>query len=275
MWKNLGKIINGEIAFGFFCAGIFWLAVLGFVTSFTPTTAEKEDCYQAAAKSGRDTGECKTFWEQTTSEPIALFTLVLAVANIGMWAATIGLYRGGRNQLQLARDEFLASHRPRLRLKHIWFSTPDGQRSSGFPQANTQLIVNLDIVNTGNSVAYLDHINAIATAIPDGQRLPQRPPYNEPGVPKIALNGSGLASGITFPQIVPLGGAITQQTIDKIRDGSERLYIVGTIAYWWGIDKPKARQTAFCRYLAFEWPPRADDNGRFEIEDDPNYEYQD
>jgi hypothetical protein len=60
-----------------------------------------------------------------------------------------------------------------------------------------------------------------------------------------------------------------------MRIGDGRLYIVGTIEYWWGNDRENLRQTAFCRYLAFEWPPRQDDPGRFEIENDPDYEYQD
>jgi hypothetical protein len=64
VWKKFRRLINGEIAFGFFCAGLFWLALFGWVASFTPTTQEKEACYQAAAQTGHDTSACKSFWEE-------------------------------------------------------------------------------------------------------------------------------------------------------------------------------------------------------------------
>ena len=36
IWKRIGNVINGEIAFGFFCSALFWLAVLGWATSYAP-----------------------------------------------------------------------------------------------------------------------------------------------------------------------------------------------------------------------------------------------
>jgi hypothetical protein len=78
---------KGVMTFAF--TTLFWVAVLGWATSYTPTNTQKEACYQAAAKSGRSTDECKSFWEQTTSQPIALFTLVLALSTVGLWSATI------------------------------------------------------------------------------------------------------------------------------------------------------------------------------------------
>jgi hypothetical protein len=104
MLRCLNKLINGEIAIGFFVAGLFWMAAYGLLVSYTPTTAEKEYCYQAAAKSGHDTRECESFWEKTTSDPIALFTLILAFSTVGLWVATISLYRAGERQLKLAKE---------------------------------------------------------------------------------------------------------------------------------------------------------------------------
>ena len=123
--------LHPEIGLGFLIATLFWIGILGWATSYAPTASEKEACYQAAAKSGRTTEECKSFWEKTTSDPVAMFTLVLAVSTIGLWFATVGLYVGDRRQFKLARDEFISSHRPQLRLKHIWLATPDGQRYFG------------------------------------------------------------------------------------------------------------------------------------------------
>jgi hypothetical protein len=99
----LRRLINGEIALGFLLATLFWIAALGLATSYAPTNPEKEACYQASAKSGRSTEECKTFWEKTTSDPVATFTLVLAFSTVGLWVATIGLYFAGERQLRHAQ----------------------------------------------------------------------------------------------------------------------------------------------------------------------------
>jgi hypothetical protein len=64
---------------------------------------------------------------QATEETIAyynkwlmFFTAILAFATVGLGTATAGLYFAGRRQLILARAEFAASHRPKIRIKHIW-----------------------------------------------------------------------------------------------------------------------------------------------------------
>jgi hypothetical protein len=82
-----------------FGGGVLWWA-----TSYAPSNLEKDACYKAAAKSGRTTEECKSFWEKTTSDPVATFTLVLAISTIGLWGATIALYFAGERQLKIARQ---------------------------------------------------------------------------------------------------------------------------------------------------------------------------
>src|SRR5262249_25348695 len=72
-----------------------------------------------------------TYW-------LTFFTAVLALATIGLGGATIGLYFAGERQLKLAketsdrqaaqiqsqiglaREDFLSTHRPKLRFKHVW-----------------------------------------------------------------------------------------------------------------------------------------------------------
>jgi len=63
--------------------------------------------------------ECKTLWEKTTSDPIALFNLILAFSTVGLWIATISLYRSGKQQFELARQEFIASHRPKIKIHAV------------------------------------------------------------------------------------------------------------------------------------------------------------
>jgi hypothetical protein len=140
MLKWINRLIRGEMALGFYLSSLYWIVVLGWITSFAPTEEQKKECYEAAQKAGRKYEECKTFWEKTTSDPVAMFTLVLAFSTVGLWAATIGLYRAGERQLKLVKDnanqqssdtqatialaraEFLSTHRPRMRLKHAWFT---------------------------------------------------------------------------------------------------------------------------------------------------------
>jgi hypothetical protein len=106
--RLINHLINGEIAIGWTFATLFWIGVLGWATSYDPTNPEKEACYQAAAKSGRSTDECKSFWEQTTSQPVAMFTLVLAGSTIGLWVATgIGIISQSR-QTRIIERAFIS-----------------------------------------------------------------------------------------------------------------------------------------------------------------------
>ena len=157
--RMLRRLINGEIAIGFAGATLLWIAVLGWTTSYAPTDPEKEACYQTAAKSGHNINECKTFWEKTTSDPVVAFTLVLAFSTVGLWIATIGLYFAGERQIKLARetsarqaieterqltfarDEFMSSHRPKIRIKHVWLVSDMWESEA--------IVINVVCVNMG------------------------------------------------------------------------------------------------------------------------------
>src|SRR6266436_5335599 len=58
------------------------------------------------------------WWNHVFDKPdawVALFTGLLFVSTVALWLSTRGLLRATRN-------EFLASHRPRMRLKRVWFT---------------------------------------------------------------------------------------------------------------------------------------------------------
>jgi hypothetical protein len=99
----LRRLTNGEFALAVLVASLFWICVLIYATSYRPSDPQKEGCYQAAEKSGRSTEECKSFWEKTTSDPVAMFTLILAISTVGLWVATFSLYRAGERQIAVAR----------------------------------------------------------------------------------------------------------------------------------------------------------------------------
>lgn len=94
--------LNPEIALGFLVATIFWAAVLGWQASYAPTEKEKQKCYETAKSSGRKTEECKTFWERTTSDPIALYNFGVFVFTGVLGISTIFLWRETRNAAKAA-----------------------------------------------------------------------------------------------------------------------------------------------------------------------------
>jgi hypothetical protein len=98
----LKRLTNGEFVLAMLVASLFWISVIAWATTYAPTDKQKDACYQSAAKAGRGVDECKSFWEKTTSDPIAAFTLVLAVSTVGLWIATIGLYFAGEKQIEVA-----------------------------------------------------------------------------------------------------------------------------------------------------------------------------
>ena len=132
IWKRIGKVINGEIAFGFFCSALFWLAVLGWATSYAPDPEKEKACYQAAAKTGHDTEQCKTLWERTTTDPVALFTLVLSIATVGLWVATLDGIRRQSNETKILQRAYL------------------GTEPRGLRGMNGNVIAHVAFVNRGN-----------------------------------------------------------------------------------------------------------------------------
>jgi hypothetical protein len=195
-----------------------------------------------------------------------IFTVVLAAFTGRLWISTEKLWSVTNQSVRLAQDEFFSSHRPRMRLKHIWLATPDGQRFFGDLQAEAPITARLDIVNNGDAVGRVRVINFVTLTIRHDERLPQRPVYNEPDVRQFRF-GDGVEVGLgrTFTFAASDGRILSDSEIAQIIGGTRRLYFVGTIEYWWG---ENLRQTAFCRYLS-------GGSNRFEIDKDPDYEYED
>jgi hypothetical protein len=217
-----------------------------------------------------------SWWRHVFHQPdayIALFTAVLAISTIALWVSTRNLWKAGRDQLELARSEFISTHRPRMRFKHAWFTGDPLAWRVGRP-----LEVNLEFVNVGRSDALVYMVNYQSIILQKGDRLPQRPPYDE-----IPDSGARITR---FPTIarVPSGvtlhrelcdGIVSQQQVVDIIHGRQTLYLIGTIEY--SDSLMRVRQTAFCRRLTYKtYPPtEITDFGRFEVEKDPDYEYED
>lgn len=85
-----------------------------------------------------------SFWQRTVDDPINLFTFVLAIFTVVLAATSIWQGILTRRSIGLAREEFLATHRPRVRVR--WISGPNSAENdcTGFRVA---------IVNVGDSTA--------------------------------------------------------------------------------------------------------------------------
>jgi hypothetical protein len=213
-------------------------------------------------------------WDNSGHDNVVAFgTILIAIFTYVLYRSTNKLWEAGEKQFVLARAEYLSANRPHIRLKHIWLATPDGQRFFGNLQATTPVTVRLDTVNTGNTTGFVSGINFVTLIVAVGTRLPQRPPYNEPGTPRYIIDNFPLESGKTLTHAASDGLVLNNADIANIIGGTHRLYFIGTVEYWWGSGgrrgiKNNLRQTAFCRYLCGP-------SGRFEKDDDHDYEYQD
>jgi hypothetical protein len=244
----------------------------------TANTQEQEECTALAGPLLLSAAAIVNFLDKHGEAVTGVFTVFLAVFTGRLWWSTDKLWRQTKESVDLARNEFLSSHRPELRLKLIWLASADGQRFDPRLEGGRPITVRLDIVNIGRNAALVYCTNFVAIVLPFGQRLPQRPPYNDEATHqffKTYLGNFRLESGITLQtHATDTRHPPTIEDIREIREGTRRLYCVGVIEY--SDDAGRPRQTAFCRYLTFgSYPPGPRDAGRFQKEKDPDYEYQD
>lgn len=194
---------------------------------------------------------------------VAGFTTVLAVSTIGLWLATVSLQRttnslweAGERQFDLARREFLTTHRPRIRFKHVWLL-------SEF-KYDTPLIGHVTCINSGPADAVIFQYGIKFSLIEMGKLLPVPSQFQH------LRTDITLPSGVSLPfpdtTYIP-----TKSDEENIRSGRARLFFAGFLLYHDGIGN--IRTTAFCRVMPRPGSP--EDNGRLAVFDDPDYEYED
>ena len=212
-----------EIALGFLIATVFWIVVLGWATSYSPSEQEKNSCYQAAEKAGRTHEECKTFWERTTSDPIATFTLVLAISTIGLWVATIGLYVAGERHSERQLRAYVMIESVAIT------GIGDGQKPD----------IHITIKNSGQSPAsHVTHWAKLGfSTFPEmSGPIPERNPNEN-------LPESAMAPGGTVGIITGVDLALNGATIRAIQAETHALYVKGEIRYTDAFGK--SRETDF------------------------------
>jgi hypothetical protein len=217
----------------------------------------------AAAAAGQLTA--RMFELQAT---LLLFLLLLTFALLyqGYWAR--------RGSLAASR-QFALTHRPNLRIRHIW---RQGELAPGAP-----VTVDLLVVNTGLVPAVVKQVRLAMVVLPNGREVPadllslRRKTGIFPviiegeRIAPIVSGGSYLFAGITD------GKALTRKQNDELRDRTSKLYLVGSIEYQ-DIYSSGLRTTGFCRYLAVidqRAVPAFSDVGRFRLVEESEYEFED
>jgi hypothetical protein len=110
-----------EMALGALFASLLWAGIWGWSDSYAPSEKQKQECQEAAQKSGAKTDECKSLWERTTSDPIALYTFgvfiftgVLGVSTLALWQVTRVAAFAAKDSAEIARRSLTELERPWL-----------------------------------------------------------------------------------------------------------------------------------------------------------------
>jgi hypothetical protein len=212
-------------------------------------------------------------WYASPDWWVAIFTGLLFIATSALWIFTWLLWRttrtavrDGTQALKLANDEFIAGHRPRLRVRNIVVEPTRPHHGTKLPPlaANQPVIGQLYISNTGSTDAVI--IESCCVVYWTDRELPMERPYEgKPvfqGWERFRLRAGG-STPETFANLEVLPPDVANSIARG--DGNWQLYVMGWVSYEDAIGTP--RRTAYCRrYRA--------DVGRFRAIDDPDYEHE-
>jgi hypothetical protein len=185
------------------------------------------------------------FIVRTFSDPIAFFTLWIAVFTLVL--AIVSIRQGAQ-----IRREFVATFRPRVAIRELEYVYADEDKEE----------IRYTIVNKGESPATIVSVNLAAFTQSPRIPLPAVPTYNVPTtfVKPIVLN-PGTSVRLTYYAKKPLDRTLLLPGVLL-----QVLFFLGYMDY--KDDNRIPRRIAFCRRYNAE-------TRRFEVVDDPDYEYAD
>jgi hypothetical protein len=188
-------------------------------------------------------------WTAAATVVIALFTIVLAISTTYQARLT-------RKTIELARQEFLSTNRPKIRFKHVWLA------SEFFH--NRPIVGRVTCVNVGTSNATIFEYAMRFLVIKTGKSLPMPSEFQPVRI------GLLLPSGVnhTFDDLTD---TLQKDDIVAIRAGRLQFLFIGYVHY--RDDLGRFRTGAFCRVM--RKPSHPVDPGRLAVFNDPNYEYED
>jgi hypothetical protein len=202
-----------------------------------------------------------------------LFSGVLTVSTIYLWRETRKAAEAGakqakltRKSIKLARQEFTATHRPKLRVRNVVIDRPDPKNPLSRPFAPNQLMKGqLYVSNIGDSTAYI-HESHVELWITDMNLLPMGRPYE--GKDANRAVAFPISAGESRPLIIANDTFIPSvETADQIRTGTGLfVYVMGWVEYC--DDNGVRRRMAFCRKYDHSL-------SRFTSVENPDYEHED
>lgn len=196
----------------------------------------------------------------------ALATIAIGYFTYTLYTTSIEQAKLTRESIDVATNEFVSSHRPRIRLKHLWLTEDIWGKE--------QITVSLGIVNNGTGEATLNTMGIRFVIVRAGRPIPFDPDI--PDIPGVNVAGVRMPVGVwwTYPNIRN-GTQLTDAEVADIQNGVCELYCLGFVSYY--DDARNMRITGFCRILTLPpFPvPHTIQNCRFRKFDDPDYEYED
>ena len=202
-------------------------------------TEERQYCLQAAKETGNKYPYCptdETVWKRGLSDPVAYYTLWLTLFTGVL--ATVGIGQGYliRQQVQLARDEFNATHRPKVIVRNFHIGIhkidklPDGAAIN--PVFTGQ--------NIGDSKARVIEVRSGITLLKKGEKPPSGLSF--PGKESFDFE---LATGARDLFPANTGFVPDSEFFFNFFSDEYDLYCLGTLTY---IDSSGTqRETGFCR----------------------------
>jgi hypothetical protein len=230
------KRLNPEMVLTALFVTLLWVGIWGWHDKYAPTEKQKDECYETAKRTGQKSDECKSFWERTTSDPVAF--------SVGLWSATIRLYYAGERQIKIASKAANVTEAALLKLERAfvhpkdmfvrWHWYLDIEPKSYFWKIRP-------IYENAGSSSTVELITNINSALLD-QPLPDDFPF--PLAENRFTAFIGAKSTIN-------GGVIEIKAADliAIRNGSKHFYFWGLLRYNDIFDGSPEHVTTFCREI--------------------------
>lgn len=274
-----------EIFLGAFLAAALFAMGMTFQSSVSPQQAQKQAVPEkhSADKISENRDKALSLWVPVDS--VGLYTLVLA-AFTALLVAVSGLQGyfllrsnktariaadAASRASETARAEFVASHRPKLRVRNIVVNPPrtvDGRVLDLFAPGHI-ISGQFFIANVGGSRA--DILDGHCMVFWSREGLPMRRPYEGEGDNLQAMSRtllSGQSTTAIFRSAMPIDADVSQTVGRSIARGF-RLYVMGWVSY---ADRNNdVWRTGFCREYM---PTGGFSNPRFFPVDDPDYEHE-
>lgn len=195
------------------------------------------------------------------TEVVAYFTAILAISTAGLWIVT---WHSGRKQMRdmretikLARDEFVATHRPKIIVQN--FATGSDMVAISDQPGGQRITPVLLAYNIGDSDAFIVGIKSTLCVL---ENDPKIPPHLL--LPCEQYFNIRLSSGQKRQLNAVIDWAITPIDASQVLNGFRTMYCIGIITYM--DERDAEREIGFCRrYIPSEerWIPV----------DNPEYEY--